>query len=114
MELKDFISKTIVEICEGIRDAQGATRKLTNNTPIAPAYLDGRSVLSKADDRITFDVSVSFSEASEKHKGGGVKIQVINADVDRVSSSSTETTNRIQFSVPYYPQALNAYEGGKL
>lgn len=41
MGLKDFISKSIIDICLGIRDAQRVVFEHVENVPIAPAFMSG-------------------------------------------------------------------------
>ena len=110
MELKDFIAKSITDICLGIRDAQRIVNYETGNVPIAPAFMDGKSILKNVNDKITFDVSVSVSKGSKKGGNGGIKVTILGAEVNGEMSSETASMNRIQFSVPFYPQALSAYE----
>lgn len=116
MELKDFIEKSLVEICMGIRGAQFKIKEEINNYPIAPAFMEGKSVIEKNGTSIDFDIAVKITndQKSEVQGTGGTKglIEVIGVSASisgsKVESEKNENSHRIKFSVPFYPQALNA------
>lgn len=112
MELKDFIRDTINQICEGIGLAK-QDQSQHGNMPVAPALvfteenLEGKAIYHE--ESITFDVSVVIEE--KKGKQGESKISVLSCVVagGELSKKSTQqTTQRIQFSVPYIPAACTA------
>jgi hypothetical protein len=110
IELKDFIAKSIIDICLGIKEAQRTVYNEVKNVPIAPAFFSGKSQLEKADSKISFDISVSVSNTAKTDKNGGAKISVINGSINKESASKNISANKIQFSVPFYPQALENYK----
>ncbi|MEG2971478.1 MAG: trypco2 family protein [Akkermansia sp.] len=109
MELKDFIRDTINQICEGVGLAKLDQSK-HGNMPVAPAKVftkentKGKSIYHE--ENITFDVSVVIEE--QKGKQGEAKISVLSCIVaggETNNKSTQQTTQRIQFSVPYLPSA---------
>ena len=109
MELKDFIRDTINQICEGIGLAKLDQSK-HGNMPVAPARVfsaeDPAGKEINHQENITFDVSVVIEE--QKGKQGDVKISVLSCVVaggELGKKSTQQTTQRIQFSVPYLPAA---------
>ena len=111
MELKDFISKAIIDICRGIKEAQRTIYDEVQNVPIAPAFMDGKSKLKEGEQKISFDIWVSISNNTKMDKTGEAKIiNVIGGSINKETSASNAIANRIQFSVPFYPQALEKYD----
>ncbi len=86
MELKDFIKETLVEIIEGVKDAQGA--------------IDSGSVVGRRQESaqtVDFDVAVTTSSATE----GGGKVSVMGiGSAGLEGSTSSEAVTRIKFAVP--------------
>lgn len=109
MDLKDFISKSIVDICLGIKEAQGIVFKHVDNVPIAPAFMSGVSQLEGGPEKISFDILVSISDSSKIEKDGKAKISVIGGSIGKETNTEQNSAHRIQFSVPFYPQALERY-----
>jgi hypothetical protein len=108
LELKDFISKTLEDICLGIKDAQGKVSARLKNYPIAPAFVDGESAIKET--AISFDIAGTDSTDAKNAKVGAAKIAVVSASINKENAASNISMHRIQFSVPFYPQALNYKE----
>ena len=103
IDLRDFIAKTMVNICNGVGDAQKTMLEQINNQPIAPANFDGQRVVA-LEQKITFDISVVASSSKSKSGNGGVNIKVLSIGAEGEKSESKMQTNRIQFSIPFYPK----------
>lgn len=89
MELKDFISQTMVQITDGITSGNKYLQSTEKKGEIDQGYM-----------RVNFDVAVSVSEESQNDKGG--KITVVNLFQGGASKSDTAKTSsesRIQFSI---------------
>src|SRR5260370_33921195 len=88
MELKDFVSRTITDIIEGVREAQAAAG--------SDAYVNpgiGREI-------VEFDVALTVTEAAEKKGGGGITVAgFLKAEGGGGSSSSNSSISRVKFSV---------------
>jgi len=109
MDLKDFISKSIIDICLGIKEAQRAVFEHVENVPIAPAFLSGVNLLENGAEKISFDILVAISDSSKTEKGGEAKISVIGGNIGKETTNEQSLAHRIQFSIPFYPQALEKY-----
>ena len=106
MELQKFISESIKQICFGIREAQKEVSDEIGNFPIAPAFIEGKAVYTKQQD-IEFDIAITVTEDNKLNASGGVNIKVLDGSAKKEKSEKTENIHRINFKVPFYPQALN-------
>ncbi|MFA7638390.1 MAG: hypothetical protein WCY02_03675 [Parvibaculum sp.] len=106
MELKQYISETLVEICEAVSDAKEKVRKSVG-IAIAPGTID--SVAQSAPSLIEFDISILVSDTSSKEGKGSARIKVVAVDFQMGGSaggsSKAESQQRIRFSVPVFFQA---------
>jgi len=101
MNLKEFITQTLTEIAEGIRDA---------NEPVQQA--GGRAVpavdfVAFDDDRpqspiqlVDFDVAVTAQEESATKVGGGLLIAGIGLGGKTETQAQASSVSRIRFRVP--------------
>lgn len=112
MDLKEFVSETIVEIIEGISDAQkrlegsGAkvspsinklfTAAQTGGTNMALGYAKGGGLIQMVD----FDVAVTAVEGTETKGGIGVVAGIFALGSQGKSTESNQSISRIQFKVP--------------
>lgn len=110
MQLKNFISQSIIDICCGVNEAQKIVYEKFKNFPVAPAYVEGKNVAIKSEQTISFDILVKTSESEYNQKQGSAKIYVVDGTLNNTNNLSNVSTNRIQFSVPFYPQALSSTE----
>ena len=96
MELKEFVTKTILDVIEGVRDAQ-LSNKTTAQINAATA---GRKI-----ENIDFDVALSVTDGNEKDRGITVSIPSISKAGSFGRKESRETTEqRVKFSIPVaYP-----------
>ncbi len=105
MELKDFISKSLQDICEGIKESrENIELLLGGNQVIAPGRIEGKAQLSQSS--IDFDIAVTHSQTDIKSKGGNLKISVVAGELSNKSNLRNETISRLRFSVPYLPQGI--------
>ncbi len=90
MQLKEFVSETLKQIVEGVKDAQ------------QPAYIRGAVIAPYSDclEKVEFDVAVTAVEKTEKEGKAGIIVWSIGAGVRGEAESSTSTVHRIKFSVP--------------
>lgn len=101
MELETFISKTLIDIYNGVKKANEELCK-DGYKPFMLGYAH------TADETILFDVAVTAS--SERTKGGNATIKVFSLELGgkKDSSLSQEKVSRIQFRVrPDYTHFRN-------
>ena len=91
------------EICIGIDDARKKVYKELNNQPISPHTWEGKET-KVGDSTIDFDLCLTTSSEESLNKGGGL-IKVVEFRMNRSESKSSESVNRVSFSVPFFPQA---------
>jgi hypothetical protein len=92
MELKTFIAQTLVELCEGVSDAQ--QRVLDLGARVNPALVAGN--ITKVD----FDVEVSTAEGASAKSGLGVFVGAISAGAQGQMEAKQNSVGRIRFTVP--------------
>ena len=111
MELNEFISETLKEIVNGIRDAQWDTAEkgaYINPVPSCDAFPDPSSTIRLRNglrtvvQPIHFDVCVTSSES----KSGKAGIKVVSGNIE----SSTSTESRIKFVIPISLPVVNPYD----
>ena len=88
MNIKDFVSESLRQICQGIVEAQ---KKGVNRA----------GSVSKD---IKFDIAVTVSEGQESGGKAGISVWSVGANIQGKSEASSSTVSRIQFVVPiFYP-----------
>ena len=111
MELKEFITSTLMQIVEGIEVAQKRLKQNgseaiinTNMTRDTDGHLvtGGRR---RSVELVEFDVAIVASEGSEMKAGGGITVvSVFKAEAGGKSNQSTGSESRIKFKIPMsYP-----------
>lgn len=105
MELKEFIRETLIQITNGVIEAQ-QTLKDTGcyinpegyhlKEQIKPGYDKEYRHVQK----IKMSISVNVIEGNENKAGIGVFSSILNAGVSAKNSDTNSTTNRIEFEIP--------------
>ena len=101
MELQDFIKQTLVEIMNGVKDAQEATKD--SGGYVAPKTTD---LLKAAEVGITprqgveFDVALTTSDAKGQKAGIGVFLGSFGVGGQNEAKAENLSHTRIRFSVP--------------
>ena len=103
MELRDFVSNTLTQIMEGLRDAVREQKNDPKNGLIGAVSqaLDPSS--GNGISNVEFDVAVTV--ATKASGTGGLSIEVAGVGLGGKIGRSKETTtaNRIRFTVPILP-----------
>lgn len=112
MQLKDFISNALVEICSGIAEAKAQI----GNAAIAPCAArigDAPRENVHSIEQINFEICVTVdnTNASKNAKGFEIGVlQVVSAKIGKNENkeikSNTTNVNKITFSVPYMPALI--------
>ena len=110
MKLKDFVSESLIQIVEGVVEAQHAMEG--KNAFIHPSgifshHRDTNTLVTDLSERdrkfiqnIEFDVAVTAIEGDETKGGIGVVAAVLNAGVQHTMDNQVSTISRIKFTVP--------------
>jgi len=85
MDLKDFISTTLVSIREGIAEANKKTDKAYKIVPENKV--------------VNFDIAVEVSNEQKSGGGGGIKIHVVEAKLGKDHTNKESNISRINFTV---------------
>ncbi len=120
MQLKDFISNALIDICEGIQHAQSHIRSgaiaphtinLTNNNQLL------RTENVHKVEQINFEVCVTIDTSSSSNTQNANKfgfLKVISAEIGKSTGKDSKlnrvNVNKITFSIPYLPQAITVAE----
>ena len=100
MELQEFITETLLEISNGIREANNIRlgEKATDPNASQTFFLRPGS---KADNGagIEFDVAVTTKKAGEGKAGAKLKLSVVEAELGGAGGASKESVSRIKFTV---------------
>jgi hypothetical protein len=91
MKLDEFVKQTLLDITNGVAEAQLATKLY-----IAPGFVENQKLTSPQ--MVRFDVAVTVS----KEAGGGVSVWSLG---DLKAGVNSEQTNKISFEVPVFFQA---------
>lgn len=108
MELSTFITSTLNEIFKGVEDAF-AHRDVVSGTEDVSAIrgeIGHYSGPVEKNQFISFDISVSSTEAKTKKGGGGIKVvEIFSVGGEASRADTVSQANRIKFDVPItYPR----------
>ncbi len=115
MELNQFIKQSLVEITEGIMGAKKELKEKYDIEPVAPGFVNRQKAYDvKSIDSVEFDISVSIKESDSSQLEGGTDtgglIEVIGLSINaggiKSNAETSEKLHRIQFKIPYIPQAI--------
>jgi hypothetical protein len=92
MELKDFIKHTLLDIVNGVEEAnQEKNRFRLTSQKHAGTGENGQ--------KVEFDVSVIVNESSESGLKGGIKVALANLGGNRKESESNQNVQKIKFEI---------------
>lgn len=98
MELKQFIESALLDIMEGVKNAQGKCEDGSAvNPPVANSGAMGTS--AKVVD-VAFDVEIGAETEEKAGASIGVALKVLKGDAGTNATESERKTNRISFSIP--------------
>lgn len=102
MELKEFVKKTLLEIVEGVEEAQKAVKE--HGAVVNPKYVKGDSAQIGREyvpvQDISFEVGLTTSEVTGNDKGIGVVLGPLKAGINGTGNTSESSVTRIKFTVP--------------
>lgn len=96
MELKDFVKNTILDIVNGVREAQ---EEDTSGASIVPRKLQTSNHSFGEEQTLHFDIAIE--EISTKSGGGkvGVSTAGLNGELARKRGKDKTETSRVQFDI---------------
>ena len=97
MQLKTFVAQTLVEVMQGVKDAQAQAKELGGYINIGQYTLQNGSLPIQA---IEFDVAVTVTSGKETSGGIGVYVPALALGSKGKSESNHESVSRIKFTVP--------------
>ncbi|CAD7344985.1 hypothetical protein X12_001115 [Xanthomonas arboricola] len=113
MELKDFIKLTLVQIAEGVKEAQEEAKKIGGNVnPYTHFVTQGMGThLSRGEtQQVKFDVAITASESTASKEGIGVVVAAIALGKRNEVSDQSMSVSRVSFEVPLaLPDGDNLY-----
>jgi hypothetical protein len=107
MDLKDFVSQSLIQIVQGVRDAAGPIAEMGGY--VSPAHssktdghvtghtLDGKGRVVHS---VHFDVAIVAENDAKVSGGGGLKVMGVRLGADASAGEREQTSSRIQFVVP--------------
>lgn len=105
MELKDFIKETLIQITNGVAEAQKAVKD--TGCLINPAGYNNQRYIEEGDNsnmrgvqKITMSIAITVTEGNENKAGLGVVSGFFTAGTATKSNDVSSTVNRIEFDIP--------------
>lgn len=105
MELNEFIKETLLQITQGVKEAQEAVQD--HNGIVNPAEVNGSTMLSThVEDKkrlvqvVDFEVGLTATDETNSKKGIGVALGAIKGDAGNNKGSKNTTATKIKFSIP--------------
>ncbi len=105
MELKEFISETLLQISEGVKKAQELTEEIGGVVNPAEVYADNFVKASVKDKQrlvqiIDFEVGLTASNDKSNNKGIGVALGALKGDAGSKKEEKQTTNTKIKFQIP--------------
>lgn len=106
MELKEFVSQSLLQIFEGVKDAQEKTNEL--NGSVAPKIIapqrDNPSILglnhNQAVILVNFDVSLNTIDSTATKAGFGLFVAAFGGGAQTGETTANKEFSWLHFSVP--------------
>lgn len=94
VDLKDFVSQSVLDILDGVNDAKNRCSKIAltpGNCAVAPGTMNGKPI-NRPEQLIEFEIQTVVTNSKE----GGVKIHIFSGGICR----NSQNIQKIKFSVP--------------
>lgn len=109
MDIKTFVSETLVQIMEGTREAVDRLAKIDGPTGvISPIF--GPSMDAVNDSHVQkaeFDIAVTTTNKTDQGGKGGIKVMSLEIGGHSSTASENISVSRIKFSIPFIPSSTN-------
>jgi hypothetical protein len=105
VELRTFIRKTLIQVIEGIQEAQKESQETSaiinpSNTSMKQQVRHPDSGNNYSIQELHFDIAVTTTDKEGKSGGIGIFVSSLGIGGKKEIQASQITENRIQFSVP--------------
>lgn len=100
MELREFISQTLVDIQGGVNDAIHRAKEGGIPGAINPVWGDVKNAARQDIQVVSFDIAVAVSESADSGVKAGIKVMGVGVDGNTTEFKENSHTSRIQFTVP--------------
>ena len=110
MDIKDFIKESLLQIVDGITEANKALESKGASIPVTGVAGEGVwwTLIKEGNDRHTkhamrvdFDLAVTVSQSDNLKAGGGISIaSLLNAGATSENCSQSESVSRIKYTIP--------------
>jgi hypothetical protein len=105
MDLKTFVAETLVQICEGVKDA--SAKAADHGAFISPAGsvrvcgdLSVAHYQARKVESVEFDVALTVDEKTSTGGKIGIMSSLLNLNAEGKSDNSTISVSRVKFRVP--------------
>lgn len=100
MELQEFITETLIEISNGVHEANNIRlgENATNSNTSRTFFLRPGSK-SENGSGIEFDVAVTTKKSGDGKAGAKLKLSVVEAELGGGGGASKESVSRIKFTI---------------
>ena len=117
MDIKDFIKESLLQIVDGITEANTALEAKGASIPTTGVAGEGVWCTLVKDKnnphtrlvmRVDFDLAVTVTQSDNLKAGGGISIaSLVNAGTTCENSSQSESVSRIRYTIPLELPELN-------
>ena len=107
MNLSEFIAETLLQVVEGVKDAQARTSsngaRVNPHLTTSAEHAVKQNILiasGEAAQLVQFDVALTATEGTETKGGIGVVAGIFNLGSAGLSQAASSTISRVKFVVP--------------
>ncbi|MGM0782983.1 MAG: hypothetical protein ACQEUM_02600 [Pseudomonadota bacterium] len=106
MDLKDFVAQTLVQIVEGVTEAQQHIGEHALVSPVIQSgqeHASNQGFISTANgyaQTVKFDVAVKASEGKVGKASGGIEVLSVSIGASGSKTDTSSSISRVQFAVP--------------
>ena len=102
MELREFVTSTLVQILEGVGDAQDHLVKSGRKGIINPTWGGGEKLYDHVQS-VSFDVAVTVSDKAGGAANAGIKVMAIDIGAKGSIEAQNSNVSRVSFAIPIVP-----------
>jgi hypothetical protein len=115
MDLREFLSETLVQIQMGVQDAITKHQALPDSVGVInPVWgADASAISSEHVQKVEFDVAVTVTDKTGGSGKGGLKIFSLEMGAEASKSIEQSSVSRIKFSIPIVPAVQIVTSGSR-